>query len=199
MVWVNGYLFLAFAASMAITATPASAFWPFDSNQELFVQACEGVLKARLVAPAGYDRVEAKDAAVRLATMDEYMGWDGHPERKQNDVDFAMTHQSGAESIRSRVKLFAYGTEQTRSVIITYDALNSFNAPIRARSLCTMVSDDPMGPVTPEYELNMQIDGASELQRAGDDYAALVAVPKRSEADVNADLAVIEAGISTGP
>lgn len=184
---------------MAITATPAAAFWPFDSNHELFVQACEGVLKARLMAPAGYVRVEAEDGGVRLATIDEYMGWDGHPERKQDDVDFAMAHKSGAESIRSSFKLFAYGTEQIRSVIITYDAPNSFNTPIRSRSLCTMISDEPMGPVTPSYEQNMQIDGVSERQRSHDAYTAAMALPRRSEVDVNADLAAIEAGSSTTP
>ncbi len=112
---------------------------------------CEAEVKARLLAPAGYHRIEAKEYSEDM-TIEAWMAASmaADPTMKGvYDVDAAAMKRDGK-------------TPKKLSAFITYDAPNAYGTPIRGVSACEYLTVD--GQVDDNAKYEIQVDQLTHLQ-----------------------------------
>lgn len=116
-----------------------------NSSESKLVGVCEEVLKLRLLAPAGYKRVEIEESEEPLSRADykRYLAGDEYGPLIQG----------------ARMKDFDRGRVKPRmfEVLITYDAPNAYGTPIRGTSRCQYPTDDE--DVSEASRLYVMVDG----------------------------------------
>ncbi|MBB4239905.1 MULTISPECIES: hypothetical protein [Rhizobium] len=99
-------------------------------SESKLVTVCEEVLKLRLLAPAGYKRIEINESEESLSRDDykRYLARDEYGPLIQGAMmkDFD----------RGRVKPRMF------EVLITYDAPNAYGTPIRGTTICQYPTDN---------------------------------------------------------
>ncbi|MER9449326.1 hypothetical protein [Mesorhizobium sp. M0254] len=116
---------MASTAGVAAVAT----FFVLNSDYNPFVspmtRACEAVLKKRLLAPAGYKRVETSESSEPIP-LEDYLKDRGAATESDRILWTRMySDDSGRKNPPTKFTLF-----------ITYDAPNAYGTPVRGLSMC---------------------------------------------------------------
>jgi len=121
-----------------------------SSSESKLVTVCEEVLKLRLLAPAGYKRIEIKESNEPLNRADykRYLAGDEYGPliqgARMKDFD------------QGRVKPLMF------EVLITYDAPNAYGAPIRGTSRCQYPTDNE--DTSKADRLYVMVDGKTNAE-----------------------------------
>lgn len=111
-----------------------------------FVKSCELGIKIRLKAPSTYKRVDVLDHTA-ATTIDEL-----------KKVDYHLTSLQKDEMAKNG------NVPLVRKVIITYDANNSFNAPVRGMASCAT------------YRIGKPTDQTIAYKGLGDDHLEAITI-----------------------
>ncbi len=122
-------------ATLALAASPAAAFWPFTSEADALVEACEEVLMGRLKAPSTYEQVKVSPVYREPGTEDEFLGYT-MPGDKEEDLAEQASDPKVKEMRDRQKELFALVPEKVY-LFLTYEAANSFGAPLRGVAECS--------------------------------------------------------------
>lgn len=120
---------------------------------DAFVDACEDVLKERLKSPSSYKRISTFESSQLLDEREyaEYLTTRGESEAVQ---EWAM-------------KEFKSGSIKPTnfSILIEYDADNSYGAAIRGYATCTYISDYGRRPEDRKLaKFIVQVDGENSIE-----------------------------------
>lgn len=161
----DGFWVLAVGA-MLVAPSPASARWFWQSDETVLTTICEGALKERLKAPSTYRLIESRGFVRREATRDEFMGW-FTPEAKTRSESISSRDRDYRKLIDTQASW--YDKEGQRkdyvSVLIEYEADNSFGTPIRDTVICegTVKASEPFDDVG---VVGPSIDGETAIEWA---------------------------------
>ena len=118
-----------------------AAFIPRSWFGSPMIAACEASLQERLKAPSTYRRISVGDEQVRNISFDDYF--------KARGEDSAALKQILIRTSKSQ--------PIERSLLLEYDAANSFGVPLRSRVICSYAGRDRQD--YPEMKESVRIDG----------------------------------------
>ncbi|MES0168054.1 hypothetical protein NKJ87_19025 [Mesorhizobium sp. M0027] len=122
---MNKWLLMASTAAVAAVAT----FFVLNSDYNPFVspmtRACEVVLKKRLLAPAGYKRVEITENSEPLS-LDDYLK-DRNTTSESERLLWTRMYNDDIVGKNPPTKF---------TLFISYDAPNAYGTPVRGLSMC---------------------------------------------------------------
>ncbi|PJR11494.1 hypothetical protein CEJ86_27390 [Sinorhizobium meliloti] len=103
---------------------------------------CEAKIKARLKAPATYQRASVQESALRM-TAAEYK--DKELTRMRDNISDSDAWRDAYKKLDSDIAAIERSPESAPMIFetrIAYDAQNGFGALLRGHALCTLISSD---------------------------------------------------------
>jgi len=142
-------------AIVAIAAASAGT-WALVGNpfEPPLYRVCEGELKERLVAPAGYKRVAIADVREKMSREDFVKMLRDTKEVKTLSEHLLERYDSGA----------SFPT--TFALAITYDAPNAFGTPLRQLATCEYFSK--YGDASRASGLDVRVNGRTHMEHLVD-------------------------------
>ncbi len=155
------------ALLLAVPVTAAVIYVdPFEWRGPSFLTVCEEAIKDRLRSPGGYVRVSAEKMRPREASLEDVMGWMPGSDQRAYDLDLMARDTNQREIMRLKYEDFKAG-QWVHGYRIEYDAPNAYNAPIRGRTECSILTSSKAAPDRwPAWQL--LIDGRDPMDEIGE-------------------------------